>query len=596
MKNFTLRQKLVFFAVSIIIIMFFSGIFSFYSVKKIQKIHYVVKNVQNIDYLTLKVLMYKNEYFQRDLVNNDYYKTGKGEYEQTVIKTINKIDSICSQLTENEFIIDFNLDENIKTLQKNYSNYLKAFTELGKLQLEKGYNDYGIIGSFRDIVHGIEDNYDFSNELELEVGLIQLRRYEKNYFLRKDLKHVGEFDDLLKDFKKLAFSSNKLSNKSKNELLEFIKQYGISFHQVVDIDGKIGYTEKLGMHGQMKSYVDKVKPLTNILVQSINVESEKLVAQINSILIILILIGLLIAAALSIYINNLVFKELGGDPKELAYIVDNIAKGNLFVNIENKENRTGATKALLEMLDKLKTVTNAILNGAKIIEKASIELGDGSEQIASGATEQASAIEEVSATIEQVSSSIKNNSDHSLIIDKISVETNEGLQKFASFSKSSLVSINNIVDKIEIINEIAFQTNLLALNAAVEAARAGQAGKGFAVVAGEVKKLAEKSKISADEIQLLSKESVEITSNAEDMINKMLPSIKKSLEITKDISNASIEQSSGIEQVNNAVNQINEITQQNSSSSDNFAINVQKLISQISELKSEISFFKTTKK
>ena len=318
-----------------------------------------------------------------------------------------------------------------------------------------------------------------------------------------------------------------------------------------------------------------------------------MVSSLTTILVILILLGLIIAIVLSLYISKLIFRELGGDPKELAYIVDNIAKGNLYVNINNKGNRTGATKALLEMLDKLKNVINSILKGAEIIEKASVELGNGSEQIANGATEQASSIEEISATIEEVSSSIQNNSDQSKKIDSISVETSNGLEKFASFSKNSLDSINNIVEKIEIINDIAFQTNLLALNAAVEAARAGNAGKGFAVVANEVKKLAEKSKISADEIELLSKDTVVITGKTEDMIKNMIPAIEESLRIIKDISIASIEQSTGMDQVNNEVNQINNITQENAATSDNFAINAQELVKQISELKSEISFFKT---
>jgi len=593
MKNLTLRQKLISFAATSIIILIFIGIYSFYSVKRVQNINIVVSEVQKIDYLTLKAKMLENDYFQKDLVNTEYYIKGKGEYEQKVIKTIKNIDSICSKLKNNNFIIAFALNENIKSLQKNYNNYLKSFSALNKIQLQKGYSDYGIIGSFRDIVHGIEDNYDFSDELELEVGLLEVRRYEKNYFLRRDLKHVREHDTLLDNYKNLISNAATLDDITKEELISFMEQYGTSFHKVVDIDGKIGYTEKLGLRGKMKSYVDNAKPLTNKLVASINTESQILVSRITTILVISILIGLLIAAVLSMYINNLILKELGGDPKELAYIVANIAKGNLYVDIDNKASRTGATKALLEMLDKLKNVIDSILKGANIIEKASIELGNGSEQIANGATEQASSIEEISATIEEVSSSIQNNSEQSKKVDSISVETSSGLEKFASFSKNSLDSINNIVNKIEIINDIAFQTNLLALNAAVEAARAGYAGKGFAVVANEVKKLAEKSKISADEIELLSKDTVVITGKTEDMIKNMIPAIEESLKIIKDISLASIEQSTGMDQVNNEVNQINNITQQNALTSDNFAINAKKLVKQIAELKSEISFFKT---
>ena len=259
MKNLTLRQKLIFFAATSIVILIFIGIFSFYAVKRVQKINNVVSEVQKIDYLTLKAKMLENDYFQRDLFNTEYYIKGKGEYEQKIIKTIKDIDSICSKLNNNKFIVIFNLNKNIISLQKNYNNYLKSFIALNKLQLKRGYSDYGIIGSFRDIVHGIEDNYDFSDELELEVGLLEVRRYEKNYFLRRDLKHVREVDTLLDNFNNSISNSVILNDITKNDLLGFMEEYRASFLKVVDIDGKIGYTEKIGIRGKMKSYVDNAK-------------------------------------------------------------------------------------------------------------------------------------------------------------------------------------------------------------------------------------------------------------------------------------------------------------------------------------------------
>ncbi len=176
--------------------------------------------------------------------------------------------------------------------------------------------------------------------------------------------------------------------------------------------------------------------------------------------------------------------------------------------------------------------------------------------------------------------------------EKIAEEASKSIRAGDSLAREAVVSINSIAEKIGIITDIAFQTNILALNAAVEAARAGEAGKGFAVVAAEVRKLAERSRIAADEINKLSANGVETVSQASQKLINLVPEIEKTTKLVQEIAAASLEQSAGSEQINGAVQQLSGVTQQSAASSEELATGAEELSTQAEKLKELISFFK----
>jgi methyl-accepting chemotaxis protein len=270
-----------------------------------------------------------------------------------------------------------------------------------------------------------------------------------------------------------------------------------------------------------------------------------------------------------------------------------LAKGDLTatIDIDQKDEIGQLASALINMGDKLRNIVEEILLGADNIASASQQMSGTSQQISQGANEQASSVEEVSSSMEEMAANIENNTSNAQQTEKIAVNSQIGVREGSEATNTAVEGMKNIAEKIRIINDIAFQTNILALNAAVEAARAGEHGKGFAVVAAEVRKLAERSKIAADEIDELSKNGVEVAERAGSKLSEIVPEIEKTAQLVQEIASASIEQNTGAGQVNNAMQQLNNITQKNAAASEEMATSSEELASQAEQLKETISFF-----
>lgn len=277
--------------------------------------------------------------------------------------------------------------------------------------------------------------------------------------------------------------------------------------------------------------------------------------------------------------------------------LDEIANGNLDTKIEKMDidEQKDLGKLILaseKIKQNLTRVVTDINENVINLSDTSQQLNDVSQRLSMGATSQASSVEEVSSSMEEMVANIQQNTDNAQQTEKISEKISDGVQKVGESSKESLNSIRVIASKINIINDIAFQTNILALNAAVEAARAGEHGRGFAVVAAEVRKLAERSKLAADEIVSLATQSVTITENSSQLLDTLIEEIIKSAKLVQEITAASIEQSSGAVQINNAIQQLNSVTQQNVVASEEMSTGSEKLNQLAAQLQETIGYFK----
>ncbi len=244
--------------------------------------------------------------------------------------------------------------------------------------------------------------------------------------------------------------------------------------------------------------------------------------------------------------------------------VEDISKGNLNIEIKKQKNTT----ELGRLNNSLFLLNNNTLNIIEKIKKhsdtlvtSSDQINNFSEQLSKSSNLQAVSAEEISSTMEEIVSNIEQNTENSKITESITNKLQVGSIQVRDVSKKATDSHNKITEKINIINDIASQTNILALNAAVEAARAEEYGKGFSVVATEVRKLAELSKFSADEIINLAQESTKLTNKAQNSLGSIIPEIEKTSTLVKEITLASIEQNTGASQVNSAIQQMNQSTQ-----------------------------------
>jgi methyl-accepting chemotaxis protein len=278
--------------------------------------------------------------------------------------------------------------------------------------------------------------------------------------------------------------------------------------------------------------------------------------------------------------------------KATAEVAGRISEGDLTVQAKAISEKDSLGNTLVHMLESLRTTVRDVSTAATNVATGSEEMSSTADQLSQGSTEQAAAAEQTTSAMQQMASSMQQSTDNARQTEKIASAAAEDAKSSGDAVTRTVQAMKEVAEKINIIEEIARKTDLLALNAAVEAARAGEHGRGFAVVASEVRKLAERSQTAAAEISRLTTDGVKTAEGAGQLLSKLVPDIRKTAELVREIAAATGEQNTGVIQVNKAIQQLDQVIQQNASASEEMASTAEELASQADMLQSSIGFFK----
>ncbi len=330
-----------------------------------------------------------------------------------------------------------------------------------------------------------------------------------------------------------------------------------------------------------------------IIKSSLNANDNEVQANIKGAIwrIVLIMLSvLLIVVIISSYFISKTNHKLRG----IIRANEKIAQGDLTEKLpeEGSDEFSEIYRNLNKMSDSLLSVIQAVNEATGRLIQESTSSTTLAKQLSQSANSQAAAVEEISVSMEEMTATIDQNSAHAKTTEEIAKTSATEIESGNDSSQEAVKSMASIKEELAAIGDIAQQTNILALNASVEAARAGAAGSGFSVVAGEVRKLAERSKTSADRIERLFSEGMDTVSSTGVKLAQLVPDITKTSSLLAEIVSSSIEQGAGASEINNAIQGLNNDTQTNAQIADQMSSKAEQLNSYASALQKQISFFK----
>ena len=478
--------------------------------------------------------------------------------------------------------------------------YAKNFNELVKIQQKIGlHHKDGLYGSLRKAVHGVESIVKGLGEYQLMSDMLMLRRNEKDFMLRSDLKYLDKYNKNVAKFQ-TTMQASSIPADVKGQISDALVIYQKDFTTLVEGYKTKGLSSKEGLRGQMRKTVHQTEELLKQLEEEIVLAIEEHIAtsRITGIILGILLIAIL--TAILVWLSRSILGPIKQFSKAMLHSAENkdlTVRSDITSRCEIGE----MANAFNTMMDEFESLLHKVIKSAQDVNSASIQLTDVTNQTANGAREQqieseqvATAMNEMAATVADVAQHATHAADASANADEEASKGNDvvaqsvvGIENLASEVENTAVALSelekeseNIGTVLGVITGIAEQTNLLALNAAIEAARAGEQGRGFAVVADEVRTLASRSQESAEEIKAIierlqarakgavktmesgreqAQVSVESAKQAGDSLQAIVSAIATIRDMNLQIATAAEEQSAVAEEINQSVVKITSV-------------------------------------
>jgi len=277
--------------------------------------------------------------------------------------------------------------------------------------------------------------------------------------------------------------------------------------------------------------------------------------------------------------------------KQVADAAHEIATGNLIFDVTTRSEQDRLMNALHTMVSKLNDIFGDVRAASNSVASGSLDISAIAEQLSEGVSQQAAAAEEISSSMEEMVANIRQTSDNAKLTERMAVESAQDAQRGGKAVNETIEAMKAIAERISIIQEIAMQTHLLSINATIEASKAEEYGKGFAVVAAEVRNLAHRSRESAEEIEKLVDTCQRVSEEAGGILQHLVPNSKRTAELVQEINAAGTEQALGAEHINTAVQQMDQVVQQNAAMAEEMASSAETLATQATQLQQAIAFF-----